>query len=370
MTRVMLSYESLNIGVATDRSDDAAWLEEFLLPWFAATGDTADVTVTLTCDRSRFRALQANGSPGEQRRVFMLDTRTMDLPSWHVPGHDIALYDAEHQLFYLRRDRHIELVAAEAHTDCRINLMRVVRELAMGSAQLAGHRFLHASAFSLNGRAAIVSGPREAGKTSLLTYALARSASGFLTNDRLLVKAAGAATTVRGMPTIVSIRAGTMDLFPGIRESITARGYRSRATLAETQEPEKLAQIPVKQGGGGITPRQFCTLLQREPVAEAQAAVLLFPRQTGQPGGLQLRQLDPSSACQRLQQGLFGHIGPDRLSEVFTVFPSRLSRSQAPDDPALCQQLAAAVPAWECLLGRDSYRDACGADALLALLHE
>ncbi|MDO8863398.1 hypothetical protein Q6D67_16960 [Haliea sp. E1-2-M8] len=369
MTRVMLNYEGLKVCVGTDASDDAVWLEEFLLPWFAPIGDTPDVTVTLTYDGARFQDLRAGGPLGGQRRVFMLDTRTLDLPCWNVPGHDIALYDADHHLFYLVREQHIELVAAEAHTDSRINLMRVVRELAMGIAQLRGHRFLHASAFSLNGRAAIISGRREAGKTSLLTYALTRSPGGFLTNDRLLVRTAGAATTVRGMPTIVSIRDGTMDLFPGMREQIGARGYRCRATLAEAQQPEKLALIPAKQGAGSITPRQFCTLLGREPVAEAKAAVLLFPRQSGQPGGLELRRLDASTASMQLRQGLFGHIGPDRLSEVFTVLPTGLTRRRAPDDHTLCQQLAASVPAWECLLGRDSYRDSRGADALLELLN-
>lgn len=364
----MLSYEGLNIGVDTEQDDDTAWLEEMLLPWFTPTGGTPDVSVSLKCDGARFRRLQAAGSPGGQRRLFMLDTRTLDLPCWSVPGHDIALYDAGQQLFYLVRGQHIELVAAREHTDYRISLMRVVRELAMGVAQLAGHRFLHASAFSLDGRAAVISGPREAGKTSLMTYTLNHLPADFLTNDRLLVKTSGAITIAGGMPTIVSIRDGTMKLFPGMREEITARGYRSRATLAETREPEKLARIPAKQDGVSLTPRQFCTLLQRAPVARAQAGALLFPRQTGRPGGLTLRRLDTDSTRERLRHGLFGHIGPDRLSEVFTVSPPGPGRGRAPDDADLCQQLAASVPAWECLLGKDSYRDARGAEELRALL--
>ncbi|MFU8765834.1 MAG: hypothetical protein ACNA7T_14990 [Haliea sp.] len=367
MSELVFSYEGFNIRVATSQVDDAAWLEEFLLPWFAPTGSAADVTVTLSYDGARFRDLQAGGPMGGQRRVFMLDIRTRDLPCWRVRGYDVALYDTDHQLFYLINGQHIELIAAEAHTDSRINLMRVVRELAMSAAQLIGHRYLHASAFVCEGRAAIITGRREAGKTSLLTYALGRSPCGFLTNDRLLVRTADAAPSVRGMPTIVSIRDGTLDLFPGMREEIIARGYRSRASIADTQVPGRLAQIPIKQGATSITPRQFCTLLQREPVAEAPAAMLLFPRQTGASGGLELRRLDASAASLRLRQGLFGHIGPDRLSEVFTVMPPQ-GRRQAPNDQTLCQDLSAAVPAWECLLGRDSYRDSRGADALLELL--
>jgi len=364
----MLNYEGLSIGVDTQRDDDTAWLEEMLLPWFTPAEGTPDVSVSLKCDGARFRRLQAAGSSRGIRRVFMLDTRTLDLPCWSVPGHDIALHDAGQQLFYLVRGQQIELVAAREHTDYRISLMRVVRELAMGVAQLAGHRFLHASAFSLKGRAAIISGPREAGKTSLLTYALSHLPVDYLTNDRLLVKTSGATTVAAGMPTIVSIRDGTMDLFPGMLEGITARGYRSRATLAETREPEKLAGIPAKQDGVSLTPRQLCTLLQCAPVARAQAAALLFPRQTGRPGGLELQRLDTDSARERLRHGLFGHIGPNRLSEVFTVFPPGLGRRRAADDSTLCHQLAASVPAWECLLGKDSYRDARGAEDLRALL--
>ncbi len=369
MTSLMFGYEGLQIEVNTDGEDDATWLREFLLPWFAPSGGAPDVTVKLTVDKSRFEELLAEGARGGQRRLFMLDTRTVDLPCWQAAGQEKAFYHAAHCLFFLVRGQTIELVAAEPQADSRIDIMRTIRELAMGVAQLSGHRFLHASAFAVGDRAALISGPREAGKTSLLTYALTHAPGGFIGNDRVLAKTRGTATRIRGMPTIVSIRDGTMDLFPGMREEIAARYYRSRATLAEAQRPATIAGMVVKQGGASITPRQFCTLLQCDPVPEAQATVLLFPRQTGRPGGLELHPLNAAEASARLQRGLFGHIGPDRLSDVFTVFPPHLVRRQAPDDTALCRQLATAVPAWECLLGQDSYRDRRGADELVALLN-
>lgn len=372
MASLTLAYEGLHIRVSANPKD-LDWLEEFLLPWFAATGDPPDVTVTLSHDRSRFQALLARGAAGGHCQALMLDTRTVDLPRWNAEGNGLVLYDDAHRLFYRVSDQHIELVAETAHADQRLDLMRVVRELAMGVAQVQGHRFLHASAFARHGRAAIITGRRKAGKTSLLTYVLSQSPADYLSNDRLLVRPDTTTTnlrgiTLRGMPTIVSIRDGTLALFPGMGADIARRGYRSRASLADTQEPGRLQHIPVKPEGAGVTPRQFCALWQREPVAQAQAAALLFPQRTGLPGGLTLRRLEPDEAESRLREGLFGHIGPDRLSEVFTVFPPRLTCGQAPDDAGLCRRLAAAVPAWECQLGNDSYRDSRGAQRLLALL--
>jgi hypothetical protein len=368
MAQATFSYDGINIRATVEREEDIQWLREFLVPWYDISNDIPDVEVRVARDPTRFGQLMACGPGNARVNAFMMDTRLIDFPLWNVPAEQLAFYDEKHQLFYLVTDNQIQLVISDHGIDTRMSVMRVLRELAMGVAQLRGGRFLHASAFVANGRTAIITGPRQAGKTSLLSYVLSSSGANFLCNDRLLINRHGHSTRLRGMPTIVSIRDGTMDLFPGMRQSIEDQCFTSRATMAESRQLNTLASFPIKDGRRGLSPHQFCSLLDCEPEKEASGTVLLFPRQTGRTGGIVLRRVDTSEARSRLGNCLFGHIGPDRLSDAFTTLPQRLDRAAAPDDAALCAGLADTLPAFDCELGNDTYNCSAGVIRLLQLL--
>lgn len=206
------------------------------------------------------------------------------------------------------------------------------------------------------------------GKTSLLSYVLSYSDARFMCNDRLLVGAHEPALRLRGMPTIVSIREGTLELLPGMRDSIERNRFITRSTMEEARQPDAPSCGPPKQGRYGLSPRQYCALLGCEPVQWARGAVLLLPRQTRRPGGLELKRLDSGEARERLAHCLFGHIGPDRLSEVFTLPPGSPGQSKPGSDEALCAGLASRLACYDCQMGTDTYRCDTAARQLQQLL--
>jgi len=370
VAQATFSYEGIGSRVTVESEEDMRWLEEFLVPWFDTSGQLPDISVRVIRDAPYFDRLRESGFGPDSVRTFMMDAGSIDFPACIGPAGCITLYDEKHRLFILIADSRVELVLRDQNASIRLRVMRVLRELAMGVAQLTGGRFLHASAFVLDGHAAIVTGPRRSGKTSLLSYVLANSSAGFLCNDRLLIRRKGETIRLRGMPTIVSMREGTIDLFPGMRQSIMDRGYASRLTLGECREAGRLISFPGKPGRHGLSPRQFCSLLDCPPVKEATGRVLLFPRQTGVAGGLRLRRLQAAEARSRLQSCFFGSIGPQNLSDVFTLLPRGLSRQEAPGDAAVCAGLADSLAAYDCELGNQAYEDDRGAQLLLDLLRD
>jgi hypothetical protein len=368
MATLTLGYEGITIRASLERAADLQWLEEFFLPWFERSDDAPDVEVLVSRDPAGYKQLLAS-EPGEARvKAFMMDNRTVEFPIWNVRGAQLAFHDEEHRMFFLRTGKTIRLVCGDREGSLRMNVMRVLRELAMGVAQLRGGRLLHASAVAIEGRALIITGPRQAGKTSLLTYLLANSPAQFLCNDRLLVKQYDRSIRLLGIPTIVSIRDGTLDLFPGMRQSIENQRFTTRATLAEARASKGQTLAPQKQGRLSLSPHQYCALLGCDPVRAAAGAVLLFPRQTGQAGELGLVRLTAHEARIRLGECLFGHISPDSLSAAFTILPGTFSRMTAPDDDALCSELANGLPAYDCVLGNNTYENDRGAGELLKLL--
>ena len=367
MPALTLSYEGITVRASLERAVDVQWLEEFLLPWFDRSDDAPDVEVLVSRDPAYYEELLACGPADSRVIAFTMDTRAVDFPAWNVPG-QLALYDEKHRLFYLVTDSCITLVGSDPGNEVRMSLMRVLREFAMSAAQLRGGRFLHASAFVTNGLAALISGPREVGKTSLLSYVLSYSDARFMCNDRLLVGAHEPALRLRGMPTIVSIREGTLELLPGMRDSIERNRFITRSTMEEARQPDAPSCGPPKQGRYGLSPRQYCALLGCEPVQWARGAVLLLPRQTRRPGGLELKRLDSGEARERLAHCLFGHIGPDRLSEVFTLLPRSPGQSKPGSDDALCTMLASRLACYDCQLGTDTYRCDTAARQLQQLL--
>jgi hypothetical protein len=368
LAQAIFSYEGISARATLGSDEDIQWLKEFLAPWFDISNEAPDVEIQVTHDPARFQQLFRAGPDGSSINAFMLDTRCTAYPTWNIAGEDIAYYDDTRELLCLVSGSKVELVCKDAKVCTRTRVMRIIRELAMGAAQLTGSRFLHASAFEVNGLAAIITGPRQAGKTSLLSYVLANSTAGYLSNDRVLLKNIGSSTQLRGMPTMVSIRDGTLEMFPGMQESIIDHSYNVNATLRECQEPE-IAISPLRRPGRySLSPCQFTALLKSEPVREADAGVLIFPRQTGLAGGLELQRLDTREARIRLDACLFGHIGPDQLSDVFTRHPGEQNLRKAPDDESLLLGLSRTLPAYDCQLGSDAYADSRGVEQLLQVL--
>lgn len=368
MARATFAYQGIKIGVIVEALEDIEWLAEFLVPWFSISDESPDISVKVCTDPKRYERQMKRGSAGGVLKAFMMDTNCIELPEWNAAVQTVAIFDEKHSVFYLVSPKHIELLRAHTRICVRMRLMRVLRELAMGTAQLSGGRFIHASAFVIDGKTAIITGPRLAGKTTLLSYMLATTGAEFLSNDRLLIKGDEVSMQAKGMPTIVSIREGTMNMIAGLRRNLEISGFSAKMTLKEARESGPLKVFPAREGRHGVSPSQFCTLLGCDPVRAAPASALIFPRQTGCTGTLMLRRLEPGQTKERLQKCLFGNIGPGHLSQTFTINPEGFHRSQVMPDDTLLERLAGSLPGFDCELGQDAFASDTGAERIKRIL--
>lgn len=364
MAQRKFSYEGISVGVESENEGDIRWLSEFLDPCFMDQAGKPDVEVRLVVDTKKFDSL-INCGPGDRSiDAYILDTSVISFPVWNTPGPELVFYEEKHELFYLLEGNRIVLLIKRYNTNSRMCLMRVVREYAMGMAQRSGGRFIHASAFSIGGHAAIITGPKEVGKTSLLTYMLSNSGADFLANDRLLVKQNGEGVQLRGMPTIISVRPDTLQFFPGLLKLIRDHGFKARLTLRECRDSAEASPIVVRAGKLGLSSRQYCSLLACESIGNSEGVSLLFPHQTGRTGGISLRALEKYETRERLANCLFDNIGPDRLSDVFTWSAPDPGNSSVVRDDTLCEWLSSRLNAYECRLGTDAYKTPEGAEML------
>jgi hypothetical protein len=208
------------VDVETDDADDGRWLAEFLAPWAGVTAAGAGVArVRLTRSSDVVEALGRRRASGaaELMPCFALDHETVRLPGWADDGRT-WLADDDMECLYGVRGSRVDVVGRDGKRRVRLGLMRVVREiLCQGLPGGGGYLDVHAAAFEVEGRAVLLVGGRGAGKTTLLCHALASGRAGFVANDRVIIAASGQPVVAQGVPTVVSLRPGTVEAFPRLR---------------------------------------------------------------------------------------------------------------------------------------------------------
>lgn len=342
---------------------DCDWLQEVLTPAFTL-GDNAPASgaiqpqIQVRIDASAHAALlaAAPASDTEQVSCFGLDGHVTDIRRIG----DGLFHDVELGCLYRVQGSGLalELIASARRPALRIALLRVLRELAVAELPSRGALQLHAASIGTAGAALAICGPRRAGKTSLLLHLLGGGAVDYIANDRVIVAPLRArGWRVSGMPTTVSVRAGSVALFPHLRLAGLAH-WRARMTLAE------IAALPPPVSSAtaadlSLSPAQFCRHLGLRARAQAPLAALLFPRIDPSTHGLRLRALDRRDCLRRIDTALL----PPRPS-VLTGESAAASTAQAQATEALCRE----VPGYDCILGTDVYADADGRAALLALV--
>lgn len=360
----MFSFGNLGILVESADRSHLAWLAEFLGPHFEVRASGAHACrVRLVEDRARYDEAMAAGPDGDSLDAFALDTGVISLPRWR--GTRTRLFDAQREVFYEITGPSSEttIIGAPGNLKSRTALMRVVRELATNHAQRAGGLLLHASAFALGGRGVIVCAPKEGGKTTLLIHALRAASAEYVSNDRVLIRP-GAVPYAHGVPTVVKLRQGTLDLFPALAAGLAATAYHSRLTLTEA-DARPAPAADQRSDSPRLSPAQLCRLVGVGARADCEVAVLVFPAFTGEPGSFTLERLSPAEVAVRLEEVWFG-IRPGRwVSEVFTPDGG----PPPPDRAALASRslaLAHHARGLECRLGLTAYESAGAADDLVA----
>ena len=358
-------YGSAAVSVNSNDPDTARWLEEFLSPWLC-TGPPArgSDSVRLTWSDSLCSDLEREAGQASTRHVdcFTLDSEIVGLPGW-TKGGTLVIAEHERECFFRVRGSDVEIVARPGNRRVRTNLMRIVRELAVTRMRAQTECLdVHAAAFVAEDRAFLVVGPKRAGKTTLLVHALASGRTALLANDRVFVDVSGKPGCAVGVPTVVSLRAGTLALYPRL---LTGASSGDPPVLSHAGEPGAHDDGATAGGPAGrlvLSTRQLAGRLGVDCARSAAVAAILFPEIDPAETHWSLAPLAPGEGVARLLASRYGgHARPSRP----TVFEEVAGGKTRRNEEALVERLATGPSLYRCRLGVDAYRDIDGGRSLI-----
>ena len=342
--------------VETETAAHVEWLRDCLEPHFrcepACDGNWC---VAFSTDPERFRRVMAQRvhTAHESIPFFTLDSRVVALPRWNPEGAEVTVaFDEEFEVFFTvcPARREVEVLARELRPWTRVALLRVVRELAMEEALLEGGVFLHAAAFERDGVTYVIAGPKNAGKTTLLTHALTCGEARFVANDRVLLLPSRDGYAVRGMPTLVSVRPGTLRYFAQFFDQYSF-GPDSACLTREEHEIEKRRLVTRFEDTVILNPRQFTEALGATSSIGGRLGAILFPAISVTAKDVDVGELRPHAARGLLASALFPTLARDGGPTAFGNRPPEASTGRK----LLAQVEAESVPLLGCTLGPCAY---------------
>lgn len=351
--------------MVSDDKATLAWLAEFLKPSFSAhelnvlphDALAATHTVHLDSTNSTHERLSLAAASREKNEweTFTMDGTFSRHPGWKESSGGRWAYDRKRNAFYGRDlEGHRIKVVAPSQPRPQMALMRVVRELVTTSLLRETYLPVHGAAFIHKGSAVVACGPKRSGKTSLLLHAL-RSGAGFMSNDRVFVDTKGTLTAY-GMPTIVSLREGSLSLFPDISQAIAEANFRQARTIAECEGGHADGQSGVDPSPRrrSLSGAQLCQVSGAEMVPCAPLDKILFPRVDPEAQGINLRRLPAEEATKRMLLSLLKPSHPLRSSEFFSPGAGRVEVS-VEEEARRCRTLTEGVASYDCRLGPDAF---------------
>ena len=355
------------VVVETDDQGASRWLAEFVTPWFEPCPALSSArSIRFTVSRAEFEAIERGYAEATTCLVpcFALDRGVVALPGWTEAGTTI-MADTELGSFYRVSGTAVEVIARPEFPRARIALMRVVRELLVAAAQAANRLLdLHAAAFAMPAGAVLLVGPKRAGKTTLLTHFLRQGGASLIANDRVLVDVEPVSPIAFGVPTLVSVRMDTLELFPDLRRSPNERP----AVFHSGESAGPLIFEPPGAGPSsdfGLSPKQLAQRCGSGTTRCAPIAAIVFPEIDAASSGWSLEPLAIDVGSMQLFDARYG-VGA--TTRPRTIFEEIVGRCELHGDNAQTQgaRLSAAVPLFRCRLGAGAYRN--GASELLQSL--
>ena len=249
----------------------------------------------------------------------------------------------------------VDVLAETERPYARMALMRVLRELASSHGSSLGELPIHGAAVAAGEGVTLFVGEKGAGKSTLLVHALMHEGTRYVSNDRAFVRLGSGAPRAYGMPTIVSLREGTLALSERLRDAVSSGAWHYGSTVSEARANRVMRTLA--EGTGlrwppGLSPAQLCALLRVEPIAGGELARIVFPEicpTQGRTPRFSLRRLSREQASTRLlESGLFA----DGRSATFVSGMPPPERSTL---EAAVRELGGSVACLSCVLGPDAY---------------
>lgn len=227
-----LSLAGARVAVHSDDATALDWLEEALAPSFAAlVPEPDDVVVEFV------PATSAEPEPpapdGELLPCFAFESELFRLPG-RREGEEVVLDDPAWGIRIAVRPRRVVLRRTRELPFARLDLMRVVRELALAQVlRRSRHLQVHASAVAWHGRGIAFAGPKFAGKTTTMATLAARTDAAILANDRILIDDGPGTCSAAGVPSLVKVRPETIELLPDQFRTVPDVPFRSPLSVRE-----------------------------------------------------------------------------------------------------------------------------------------
>ena len=368
---INLRYLDLDINVSSHDINDIIWLKEFLFPQFEmVTTATSDCAIRLVMDDAYFDKLKGRVPSKEEKIVgFVLDKRVAELSFWQTVNDGKIYHDEEFDIFYgISHDRRSVSVLAHSKKSVgyRTALMRVIREYAINHARSKDIIFVHAGAFSFEGRGIGIAGKKNSGKTSTLTYFLKNMPVKYISNDRVLVSFENDVPVVFGMPTIVTVSDNGLSLFEKLRGDFRRYNYHHRYTIDEIKEA---GHVPyrLEKGDFTLSPGQYVRLMNVGYSQNAPLKAIIFPKISKEEKSMSVRLLERREAFENLTEA---ELSKDihETQSVFNLGENIHSANRKNMYKNYVDRITSQIPCFECSLGRYAYHSAHAVKILETLL--
>lgn len=338
------------------------YVVEYFHPWFPATQRAAEWSVVVSASPSAYAEMQASfPSEAPPQPCFAHDQQVLAMPA-SQSAEEVTISDAERSCFLRLRRGQVELVADPETRRWRFTLLWIIQEIAATRLRQT-HVDLHAASVEYQGRALVIAGPKNAGKTTLSFYLMESRGWGSIANDRSFIGGEAPPFVAAGMPTAVKIRPPTLTQFPQLCSGLppVARPYLySRAELATAVPSEEL----VGSADFALTPNQIASRLGAEMLAEAPCGAIVFPEICAEEAAWGIEPLAPDEVATRMRANLYGAATGERPSTFFEELGG--GRRDAPQ--ALIDAIAGGVAGYRVRLGRNAYADSALSQRLAQLL--
>jgi hypothetical protein len=376
MGRLVLDYLGCSVSIEGHDQATLDWLVEFLCPSFQqlvpsrSRQQPTDWRVVIEQgDGDQGARDQGDGvsqpchllqnTPAESRvDCFTLDGHFESFRQvTAAQGQRLLQHPDHHTLLEVDTARSVaRLRATDSDENLRLTTMRVIRELGTIEALNQACLPVHGGAIAVNGQGIMFTGPRRAGKTTTLLRSLVQHQADFIANDRLFLDLRSVAAVVRGMPTILKIRASTLFLLPRLHDSYRQTPWFRSETLAEARQRFLDPDHPrnnLLSLSASLNTAQLLAITGTRAVQDSALSAIVFPA-VAEPGqAARLKMIGAAAAAERLMSSCL--LRPSVPLQTAPAFRRASDVAVVPDEQLreLCMQVTARVPCFDYRLGRE-----------------